>query len=93
MSEETDNRKPEAERRLAPVSLLGSSREEHWVRDDEKTRGYDGKRLLIKGRGVFLMHVRETNSKGERNPGHIQLLIEPYDLDAAMSTLEPNDRS
>ena len=86
MNGEKDIRQPES---IAPVRStdgLGSVKEEHWVRDDEKTRGYDGKRLLIKGRGVFMMHVRETNSKGERNPGHVQLLIEPDDLDAAMST-------
>lgn len=59
--------------------------EDQWVVDDAKTRGFDGKRLLIKGRGVFLMHCREISSKGERRPGFVQLIVTPYDLNAAMS--------
>ena len=63
-------------------------KEDEWVLDNEQTRSYDGKKLFIKGLGVFLMHVREINSKGERRKRYVQLLIEPYDLDAAMSTME-----
>ena len=61
------------------------STEEQWVRDDEKVKSFDGKTLHIPGKGVFLMQVRETNSKGEKRPGYVQVLLEPYDLNAAMS--------
>lgn len=62
-------------------------KEEGWVVDNEKVRSYDGKTLQIVGRGVFMMHVRETNSRGETSPGYVQVLIEPHDLNAAMSTI------
>ena len=60
-----------------------------WVRDDEKTRGFDGKTVEITDRngqtGIYLMKVSETNAKGERRPGFVQLLVTPYDLKAAMN--------
>lgn len=51
--------------------------EEQWVLDDEKVRGYEGKKLLVKDVGVFLMHVSETNSAGERKPGYVQVVLSP----------------
>lgn len=65
------------------------SKEDHWLVDDEKTRAYDGKTLEIKGKGLFLMHVREENSQGEKRPGYVQVLIEPYDLNTALSLKTP----
>lgn len=56
----------------------------HWVKDTPRVRGFDGKRLKIEGKGIFLMKVQETDSNGNRNPGHVQVLAEPYDLESAM---------
>lgn len=61
---------------------------EQWVKDSPRVRSFDNKRLRIEGKGVFLMHIRETDSKGNRNEGHVQLLLEPYDLDAAMNCVK-----
>lgn len=57
-----------------------------WVIDDDRARSFDGKKLLIKGRGIFKMRISEVDSSGERNPGFVLVLIDPYDLDAAMNS-------
>jgi hypothetical protein len=58
---------------------------EEWVIDCERVRSFDGKKVEIVGRGVWIMHVMETGTNGKKRPGFVQLLVEPYDLDAAMS--------
>lgn len=56
-----------------------------WVVDDEKTRSFHEKRLLIKKYGVFTMRVTDTDSDGNKKTGHVIVSVEPYDLDAALN--------
>jgi hypothetical protein len=58
--------------------------QETWTVDNATTRSYDGKVIRVEG-GLFSMRVSETNRNGERRDGFIQILIEPYDLNAALS--------
>ena len=58
---------------------------EEWVIDNAKTRSFDGKRLNIVGKGIFMMHVRDTGEDGKKRPGFVQVWIEPYDFDAALN--------
>jgi len=81
MNEETDNRKPEAKRRLAPVSLLGAVVEVNMI-------GWDGEWLVVdddggakvwvqrpqdfKRRWVMRRYVKAPNGADEPQPPNNQ---------------------
>ncbi len=56
-----------------------------WVKDCEKVRSFDSKRVEWKDKGIFTMHVSENGPNGETNPGHVLLNLEPWDLTAGMN--------
>lgn len=59
--------------------------DDKWVIDTERVRGFHGQRLEIADKGIFTMTVREADDKGNKRKGFVQVIIEPWDLDASMS--------
>jgi hypothetical protein len=49
----------------------------NWVKDTPKVRSFNGKKLMMEGRGIFLMQVLDVGPGGETNPGFVLVRIEP----------------
>lgn len=64
----------------------------NWIKDTPKVREYDGRTLNIvsneQDKGVYKMYVLESDPQGNKRPGFVLLVVEPYDLTAALATLD-----